>query len=80
MTKYEMAEACSTHGSEEMGIQVFGGETWGNETTWKLRRRWKDGFKMDIEKVEWIMDWFALAQNTDSWRALVNGLMKWLVP
>jgi len=35
---------------------------------------------MDIQEVEWGMNWFALVQNTDSWRAVVNGLMKLLVP
>ena len=35
---------------------------------------------MDIQEVECGMDWFALAQNKASWRDLVNGLMKLLVP
>jgi hypothetical protein len=30
-----MGVACSTYGGEERRIQSFGGETWGQETTWK---------------------------------------------
>jgi len=33
--KNEMGRACSTYGGLERRIQGFGGETWGNETTWE---------------------------------------------
>ena len=35
---------------------------------------------MDIQELEWVMDWLALAQNSDNWRDFVNGLMKLLDP
>jgi len=40
-----------------------------------LRPRWEDNIKMDLQ-VGWrFMDWIDVAQNTDSWRALVNAVM-----
>jgi hypothetical protein len=40
------------------------------------RRRWWDNIKMDPQKeVCWGMDWIDLAQDRDSWRALVNAVM-----
>ena len=32
--KKEMGGACSGYGGEERGTQGFGGETWGEKTTW----------------------------------------------
>jgi hypothetical protein len=45
--------ACSTYVKEERCIQSFGGETWGNETTWKTRRSWEDNIKMNLREVGW---------------------------
>ena len=40
------------------------------------RRRWEDNIKMDLQEVGCgDMDWIELAQDTDSWRALVNAVM-----
>jgi len=40
------------------------------------RSRWKDNIKMDIQKVGWSsVEWIALAEVRDRWRALVNGAM-----
>jgi len=35
--KDEVDSAFGMFGSEEWRIQVFGGETWGKETTWKTQ-------------------------------------------
>jgi hypothetical protein len=35
--KNEMDRACSTYGEEERGVQGFGGETWGKDTTWETQ-------------------------------------------
>jgi len=32
--KNEMGGACSMYGGEERRVHVFGGENWGEETTW----------------------------------------------
>ena len=39
------------------------------------RRRWEDNIKMDLQEVEWGMDWIDLAQETDMWRAHVNAVV-----
>jgi hypothetical protein len=45
------------------------------------RSRWKDNVKIDIEEVGWgSMNWIGLAQDRDSWRAIVNVVIKLLFP
>jgi len=44
------------------------------------RRRWKDNIKVDLREVGGGEDWKELAQDRDSWRALVNTMMNFRVP
>ena len=45
------------------------------------RRRWEDNIKMDLQEVRYgVMDWIELAQDRDSWWALVNAVMNLRVP
>ena len=45
------------------------------------RSRWKDNVKIDIEEVGCgSMNWIGLAQDRDSWRAIVNVVINLRVP
>jgi hypothetical protein len=42
----------------------------------RLRHRWEDNIKMDLQELECGgMDWIELAQDRDRWRVLVNVVM-----
>ena len=44
-------------------------------------RRWEDNIKMDLQEVgRSFGDWMELAQDRDSWRALVSTVMNLRVP
>jgi hypothetical protein len=45
------------------------------------RHRWEDNIKMDLQEVGWGgMDWIDMAQDRDSWRAVVSAVMNLQVP
>jgi hypothetical protein len=53
----------------------------GKRPLGKPKRGWEDNIKMDLQDVGWgVMDWIALAQDRDRWRALVNVIMNFRVP
>jgi hypothetical protein len=40
------------------------------------RHRWEDELKMDLREIGWGgVEWIRLAQDRDSWQALVNAMM-----
>ena len=56
---------------------------WGNlreRATGRLRRRWENNIKMDLQEVNCGMGWIDLAQNRDRSRVLVNVVMNLRVP
>jgi hypothetical protein len=61
--------------------RVLVGKPEGKRPIRRPKRQWEDNIKMDLQKVGWGgMDWIHLAQDGDSWRALVNAVMKLWVP
>jgi hypothetical protein len=59
---------------EERGVhRVLVGKPEGKRTLGRLRRRWKDNIKMNLQEVGGGGgDWMELAQDRDRWRALVS--------
>ena len=63
------------------GYRVLVGKPEGMRPLGRPRCRWKDNIKMDLQEVGCEgMDWIDLAQDRDSWRALVNAVMNIRVP
>jgi hypothetical protein len=61
------------------GVSV--GKLEGRRSLGRLRCRWEDNIKMDLQEVGCrSMDWIELAQDKDRWRAVVNAVMNLRVP
>jgi hypothetical protein len=53
----------------------------GKRPLGRPRRRWVDNFKMNLLQIGWGgVDWIAVAQDRDKWRALVNAVMNPWIP
>jgi hypothetical protein len=61
--------------------RVLVGKPEGKRPLGRIRRRWDDNIKMDLQEMGCGgMDWIELAQDRDRWRALVNAVMNIQVP
>jgi hypothetical protein len=76
-----MGGACGAYGEGRGVYRVLVWKNEGKRPLGRLRRRWEDNIKMDLQEVGCGgMDWIKLAQDRDSWRALVNAVMNLRVP
>ena len=55
--------------------RILVGKPEGKGPLGRPRRRWEDNIKMDLQELGGGGDCMELAQDRDSWRALVNKVM-----
>jgi hypothetical protein len=60
--------------------RILVGRTEGRRPLGRPRPRWEDNIKMDFHEVGWGTDWIELAQDRDTWRAVVNAVMNFRFP
>ena len=67
---------------ETRGVyRVLVGKPEGKKPLGRLRRRWEDNIKMDLQEIGCGgMDWIEMAQDRDGCRTLVNAVMNLRVP
>jgi len=67
---------------EERGVyRVLVWKPEGKRPPGRLRRRWVDNIRMDLQEVRCgYMDWIGLGQDRDRWRTLVSVVMNLQVP
>jgi hypothetical protein len=71
-----------TRMGEGRGVyRVLVGKPEGKRPLGRLRRRWEDNIRMDLQEVGYgCEDWIGLAQDRDRWRALVSAVRNLRVP
>jgi hypothetical protein len=68
-------------GENMNAYRILVGNPEGKRPLGRPRRRWEDNIRIDLREIGWGgMDWIALAQDRDQWRALVNTVMNLRVP
>jgi hypothetical protein len=56
--------------------RILVGRPEGKRPFERPRRRWENGIKMELREIGWGVEWIHLAQDKDSWRGVVNAVMK----
>jgi len=79
--KNEVGGASGIYGGQEKCVQGLVGRADGKRLLGRHGRRWEYNIKANLQEMEWgDMDWIAVAQDRDWWRALVNAVMNLRVP
>jgi hypothetical protein len=79
--RIEMGGACSIMGEGRGVHRVLVGKPEGKRPLGRPRRRWEDNVRMDLQEVGCgCEDWIGLAQDRDTWRALVSEVRNLRVP
>jgi hypothetical protein len=60
--------------------RVLVGKPDRNKQLGRPQLRWEDDIKTDLQEWNVDMDWFAVAQNKDRWRTVVNAVMNLRFP
>ena len=64
-----------------MAYRILEGKPEGKRQPRKHRCKWEDDIKTDFKDILWDgVDWIDLAQDRDSWRAVVNAVTKLKFP
>jgi hypothetical protein len=67
-------------GEKRGTYRILVGRPEGRRPLERPRHRWEDNIKMDLQEVRWGMDRIELAQDRDSWPALVSAEINLRVP
>jgi hypothetical protein len=79
--KIEMSGACSGYGEVRGVYRVLVGKPEGKRPLGRPRRRWEDNVRMDLQEMGCgCEDWIGLAQDRDTWLALVSAVRNLGVP
>ena len=63
-------------GDRKGAYRVLVGRLHGKRTLGRSRHNWENNIKIDIQEVGWRgMDFIVVAQDRDSWHALVTAVM-----
>jgi hypothetical protein len=68
-------------GEKRNAYRILVGEPEGKRPLGRPTRRWVDIIKMDLREIGWDdLDWIDMAQDKDTWRALVNTVLNLRAP
>jgi hypothetical protein len=71
-----MGGPCSTNGEKRTAYRSLVGKPEGKKPLGRPRRRLVDNIRMDLGEVGWgDVDWIGLAQDRNSWKALMNSVL-----